>query len=156
MFVVWSAIPAVGALAFGLWLRREVRRGGATPSAAAPPRCRAAVGSGVGRRSDDGDAGKLGAHRRRGDGGGPLPIRAAVAICTIAGGNVVPFAYAYRMHIRRAEARRRGAPSLRYASDVHIESERVPAGDRAYRRPPTGREDGPARDARLRRGAVPP
>ena len=37
MFVVWSAIPAVGALAFGLWLRREVRRGGATPPAAAPP-----------------------------------------------------------------------------------------------------------------------
>jgi hypothetical protein len=26
MFVVWSAVPAVGALAFGLWLRRELRR----------------------------------------------------------------------------------------------------------------------------------
>ena len=40
MFVVWSAIPAVGALMFGLWLRREVRRGGATPAArhgCAPP-----------------------------------------------------------------------------------------------------------------------
>jgi hypothetical protein len=35
MFVVWSAIPAVGALALGLWLRREVRRGGAVPPPAA-------------------------------------------------------------------------------------------------------------------------
>jgi hypothetical protein len=26
MFVVWSAVPAVGALVFGVWLRREVRR----------------------------------------------------------------------------------------------------------------------------------
>jgi ABC-type transporter Mla subunit MlaD len=26
MFVIWSAVPAVGALVFGVWLRREVRR----------------------------------------------------------------------------------------------------------------------------------
>jgi hypothetical protein len=41
MFVVWSAIPAVGALALGLWLRRELRRPVAPPAgpppAAAPP-----------------------------------------------------------------------------------------------------------------------
>jgi len=34
MFVVWSAIPAVGALALGLWLRRELTRGGGAPPAA--------------------------------------------------------------------------------------------------------------------------
>ena len=34
MFVVWSAIPAVGALVLGLWLRREVRRGGTAPPVA--------------------------------------------------------------------------------------------------------------------------
>ena len=34
MFVVWSAIPAIGALALGLWLRRELTRGGRAPPAA--------------------------------------------------------------------------------------------------------------------------
>ena len=46
MFVVWSAIPAIGALLLGLWLRREMRRGGTPPAVAAG--CRAA-----GTGSDD-------------------------------------------------------------------------------------------------------
>jgi len=34
LFALWSAVPAVGALAFGVWLRRETVRAGTAPAAA--------------------------------------------------------------------------------------------------------------------------
>jgi hypothetical protein len=45
MFVIWSAIPAIGALLLGLWLRREMRRGGAPPAVSPPAVSPPAAGS---------------------------------------------------------------------------------------------------------------
>jgi hypothetical protein len=33
LFVLWSAVPAIGALGFGIWLRRETERASAAPAA---------------------------------------------------------------------------------------------------------------------------